>query len=259
MDFYRWNIEKYRKATRHLSAFQHGCYRLLIDEYMETREPLPDNDLALANICRISPDQWADDASIIRAFFKPKDGLLFHDYCDSELDYQDSTARFRSEKAQKAAKKRWSKNNDLDAMSIPGECSAMPDKRQEIRDKKESTPLTPPPMFEKFWEIYPKARREPKAKVLPAYLKALKLTTEETIYEATRRYAASDDATKDGGRYAKGAIAWLNGGRWAFAYNPASAPGASPHGKSSYGDSIANAARAVQAKLDLQTEIRQDD
>lgn len=119
MEYYRWNLAKYRKATRHLDPFQDGCYRRLIDEYMETREPLPDNDAALANICRIGIDRWlAEASSVIRAFFTPKDGYLFHDYCDSELDFQDGKTKFHTERAQKAAKMRWNKINSLDATSM---------------------------------------------------------------------------------------------------------------------------------------------
>jgi uncharacterized protein YdaU (DUF1376 family) len=135
MEFIRWNIDKYRRATRHLTTFQHGCYRLLIDEYMETREPLPDNDQALANICHAPIDVWlADAASIVRAFFRHKSGRLFHDYCDSELSFQDESSKFLSQRAKNAANIRWGKYKDLDATSMPVECSAMLDKRQEIRD-----------------------------------------------------------------------------------------------------------------------------
>lgn len=137
MDFYRFKTEKYRKATRHLDTFQHGCYRLLIDEYMDTREPLPDNDQALANICHCTLQEFLDHAStIIRSFFIGKDGLLFHDYCDEELNYQDSKRRFASEKAQKAAKARYIKNKDLHATSMHQECLAMPELRVKSKERK---------------------------------------------------------------------------------------------------------------------------
>ena len=140
-------------------------------------------------------------------------------------------------------------------MSILGECSAMPDKRQEIRDKKESTPLTPPLMFEKFWEIYPKTRREPKAKVLPAYLKALKITTEETIYEATRRYAASDEVARG---FGKGTIAWLNAARWTVDYGATAAQGAGANARPNYGDSLENASRLAANFIEREEQTRRN-
>ena len=225
MEFYRWNIAKYRLATRHLNTLQHGGYRLLIDEYMDTRQPLPDNDHALANICKMSFDDWMLHASsILRAFFQSKGGVLFHEYCDAELAFQDGTSKFMSDRAKKAADKRWAKNKELDATSMP--VAMLGDARQEIRDKREEkerkkdTPLPPEgdgQQFEKFWSIYPKTRREPKLKVLPAYRKALALATEEEIYSGVVRYAASDEVARG---FGKGAIAWLNAGRWTVSYLP---------------------------------------
>ena len=40
---------------------------------------------------------------------------------------------------------------------------------------------------------------------------------------AAKAYAVSEDATKEGGRYAKGTIAWLNGGQYARALGGAQA------------------------------------
>ena len=85
---------------------------------METRRPLPDNDQALAAIARIGLDEWTPHAAVIRAFFKPKDGLLHHKKCNKELDKQDKIGRKRSEIAEKGAAARWGKNNGIDASSI---------------------------------------------------------------------------------------------------------------------------------------------
>lgn len=120
MDYYRFRPVLFREKTLHLDPYQDGCYRRLIDEYMVTRKPLPDNDNALARICGTSmlDPCFKHALSILRAFFRKKDGLLFHDYCDAELDWQDKTGKFRTEKAEKAAKARWNKNKDLDATSM---------------------------------------------------------------------------------------------------------------------------------------------
>jgi uncharacterized protein YdaU (DUF1376 family) len=118
MNYYRFFPEKYRLKTRHLNPYQDGCYRRLIDEYMNTRAPLPDDDEALAGVCRISLDDWHKLASSkLRAFFTPKNGLLFQENCDAELDWQDNVSKIRTEKAKKGAAARHNKINNLDATS----------------------------------------------------------------------------------------------------------------------------------------------
>lgn len=107
--WYPFYPSRFKSATRHLTAEQDGIYRRLIDEYMETREPLPDNDIALARIAGVNKNKWLDAARIIRAYFTHKNGMLYHDYCDQMLDIQDKKAQRRSASAEKAAKKRWSK------------------------------------------------------------------------------------------------------------------------------------------------------
>ncbi len=147
MDFYRWNPSEYREATYHLDPYQDGCYRRLIDEYMTTRKPLPNNDAALARICGISLEDWELHAkSILLAFFKPSNDVLHNKHCDEELDFQDNRSRFMKERAQKAAKARHNKNKDLHATSMLNDCLNVLDKRQEIRDisSKEDNPSISP-------------------------------------------------------------------------------------------------------------------
>ena len=50
MDWYPRNPRHYRRKTRGLTLAAHGAYGLLIDEYMDTEEPIPDNDRALAAV-----------------------------------------------------------------------------------------------------------------------------------------------------------------------------------------------------------------
>jgi len=253
MDFYRWKFASYRDKTLHLDPYQDGCYRRLLDEYMATRQPLPDNDYALARICGISFDDWMlRAASIVRAFFKQKNGKLYQQTCDEELDFQDNRSHFRSEKAKKAANIRHSKNKNLDATSMPDECLAMPELRVKSQErKKESPPI--PQGFVKFWEAYPKTRRDSQNKTLPAYRKALTITTEENLYAAVIRYASSDEVARG---FGKGTVAWLNGERWNNDYRTAPQP---VNGKRSYSDSLEIAAQVANRVLDEKEKIRREE
>ncbi|MFZ0270973.1 MAG: YdaU family protein [Acidobacteriaceae bacterium] len=124
MEWYPRYPSLWRAKTMHLTPYQDGCYLRLIDHYMETRQPLPANDAALARIIGVSLDEWHGHASgIVRAFFRHQDGLLFHDRCDQILRDQDERAKKHTEKSKKGAAARWNKTNGIDAMGMP---QAMP-------------------------------------------------------------------------------------------------------------------------------------
>lgn len=108
-DWYPFFIVEYRRDTYHLTAAQHGIYRQLIDEYMMSRKPLPDHDLSLAGIARVSAQEWSEHATVVRAFFQSRDGKLFHKRCEQELHAQRMRAAKRSHDAKEAATVRWAK------------------------------------------------------------------------------------------------------------------------------------------------------
>jgi len=119
MDWYPWFFQLYKADTMHLDPYQDGCYRRLIDHYMETRQPLPDNDYALARIVGDSHPNWVAMASaIVRPFFISKNGLLYHKKCDEVLADQDRRTRNLSESGKAGAKKRWNNNKDIDSPPI---------------------------------------------------------------------------------------------------------------------------------------------
>jgi len=119
MEWYPRYYELYAADTLGLTLAEHGAYCLLIDQYMRTRRPLPDDDRQFAAILRVGLPEWLAVASVVRAFFKPKNGMLAHKRCDVELDKQDGLSRMRSEVAKKGAEKRWSANKGLDASGMP--------------------------------------------------------------------------------------------------------------------------------------------
>ena len=81
--------------------------------------------------------------------------------------------------------------------------------------------------FNEFWELFPKQRIGNKEKAKNSYLKALKekRATIEEIQNGVEKYAVSDEATKNGGQFAKGCAAWLNDDRWKNDYSRESQPG----------------------------------
>lgn len=119
MDWFPWYFILYKMDTMHLSPYQDGCYRRMIDYYMETRSPLPDNDFAIARICGDSHPNWeANGGAIAKAFFKSKNGLLYSKRCEQILENQDKSIKKLSESGKKGAQKRWNKIKGIDSPPI---------------------------------------------------------------------------------------------------------------------------------------------
>jgi len=118
MKWFPWYPLEHRRDTYKLSLTEDGAYRRLLDEYMVNRQPLPDDDAALARILGVSQEEWLAVAKSVRPFFKYQDGRLVHKRCVCELRAQD----LRSERyGKKAAFAKYSKPNDLNArrMLVP--------------------------------------------------------------------------------------------------------------------------------------------
>lgn len=109
LEWFPWYPALYRADTMHLTAEQDGIYRRLIDHYMETRQPLPDNDAALARIAGCTSDAFAMAKALVLPFFTAQDGLLFSKKCDEVLAEQDVKTRTRSVVGKKGAESRWKK------------------------------------------------------------------------------------------------------------------------------------------------------
>ena len=82
---------------------------------MINREPLPDDDAALARISGVGLDEWLAISPNVRVFFKAQNGRLVHKRCDSELQAQDLRMQRFSDRGKKAAAARYNKDKDLDA------------------------------------------------------------------------------------------------------------------------------------------------
>lgn len=127
MDWYPWYFDLYRAKTRHLSLAEDGAYRRLIDEYMRTRQPLPNSDAVLASICLINLEQWLTVAPVVRRFFRVVRGHLRNRRCDLVLEDQDKRTRIHSEKSKKGAAARWAKSRRYMPAAKPGAIpAAMP-------------------------------------------------------------------------------------------------------------------------------------
>lgn len=268
MDWFPWYFIIYKADTMHLNPYQDGCYRRLIDHYMETRQPLPDSDAALARIIGDSHANWVSMGSaIVRPFFTARHGKLHLKRCDNLLKKQDEGTKTLSESGKKGAEKRWGKNKDIDSHPMAGLSEGYSRGEEEEKKKRGSkkgskkdslSDFSKNDEFEKwfqnsFWEPYPKTRAGAKDKAMLAMKKALTKTTREEMENAVRRYASSDEVSRG---FAKGAAAWLNDERWTNDYRPEN--GQHHNKKTSYLDKIQAAGVRASQILEEQMEADRD-
>lgn len=115
MDWYPWYPTDFKGATYRLTLAEDGAYRRLIDEYMLTQTPLPDDDKALARIIGVGLDEWLAASPAVRQFFRVKDGRLIQKRCEQELAAQNTRKQRYSERGQKAAFAKYSNPNYMRA------------------------------------------------------------------------------------------------------------------------------------------------
>lgn len=108
---------RYKADTMHLTVTQDGIFRRLIDHYMETKIPLPDNDTALARAAGISPDEFAPHAAVIRAFFTLSTGKLLLKKCDGILADQAKRSDTYRINGKKGGRKKAKENNPEKAIA----------------------------------------------------------------------------------------------------------------------------------------------
>ena len=86
MHYYTFNIGDYRRDTGHLSALEHGIYRMLLDSYYLNDGPLTADDAALMRShCVRSADEQRAYENVIKDFFVLDNGLYIHTGCDKVL------------------------------------------------------------------------------------------------------------------------------------------------------------------------------
>jgi uncharacterized protein YdaU (DUF1376 family) len=104
--YYRWFPGDYIRDTRRLTMLQHGAYRMLLDEYMVSGKPLPNDLSSLYRVClAFSGEEQAAVRYVLEEFFRLDGPLWRHKRCDEELAHQEH----RVEAAKKSINARWQK------------------------------------------------------------------------------------------------------------------------------------------------------
>jgi uncharacterized protein YdaU (DUF1376 family) len=101
----------YDADTAHLSALQHGIYLLLIKNYWQRGGPLPNDEVRLARIAKVSIKEWRRNEDVIREFFSIEENLLVHSRIALELFLVEAKSLKAKESALANAKRTQSKRS----------------------------------------------------------------------------------------------------------------------------------------------------
>lgn len=238
-------------AESHLSTEEIGAYVLILaTTWRNDGEPLPDDEIRLARITRLSVARWRK----IRPALAPLFDLSGGTWRSAQLERDFEKALEKSGKQSAKAKRRWEanalkSNNTADAAaSAVAPSAAMPSKYRDIgqREIQESESPDSNPKTEnhdshsapsralvsvegrevsskrresdeaqgaaEFWKIYPRKVGKPAAiKKFVAIVKKGEATIAE-ILDGARRYAAA--VAGGDPKYIAHPLTWLNHGRW---------------------------------------------
>lgn len=105
-------VDKYLGDTTHLTTEQHGAYLLLLMSMWKKNGRLPDDNVQLANIARLSPARWrAMRAVLIDGVLLRIDGdWVVQKRLSEELERAKAGTEAKAEAGSKGAAKRWQKD-----------------------------------------------------------------------------------------------------------------------------------------------------
>lgn len=170
-------IGDYLADTARLTTEQHGAYLLLLMDYWRSGK-LPDNDVILAQICKLSPDAWSNAKAMLIPFFCIEDGFWVHKRVENELKLSAQNKAKKHDRAVKAAQSRWNhatSNATSNAQAMLNECPSPSPSPSHIKPIKTyaSKVATPDGVSESVWQDFLTLRAGKKAKVTETAIKGI--------------------------------------------------------------------------------------
>lgn len=101
-------VAEYLADTAHLNAAQHGAYLLLIMNYWQRGKPLKNCNERLANVARMSSEEWAINKKAIEEFFTVTDEEWVHRRIEADLERVNAKSNKAKESAKASVKQRGS-------------------------------------------------------------------------------------------------------------------------------------------------------
>src|ERR1700689_537187 len=98
--WYPHYIGDYIKDTSHLTLIQHGAYRVLLDHYYSTKQPLTANAEQLHRICRAFAQEEREAVNyVLGQFFKFDENGYHNKRADDEIGKRNAISKIRRKAA----------------------------------------------------------------------------------------------------------------------------------------------------------------
>lgn len=224
LNYYEHHLGDFARDTGHLSALEHGIYRLLLDWYYATEKPIPD-----AQAARLARSPRKAVLPVLEEFFTLDGDVWRHKRVEAEIaKYRDKSA-----KASRSASARWT-NSERTANALPTQCegnahqSPVTSNQSPVSQKQEQKRASPPAQQAKGTRL--PADWQPTPEQI-AWARAKRPDLEPALQAEIFRDYWNAKPGKDGRKVDWGATwrNWIRNGR-AIARPPPSAPrvGGSP-------------------------------
>lgn len=243
------HVGDYLGDTAHLSTEQHGAYLLLLMAAWKRDGRLPMDDAQLAAIARLPLNRWRQHRTVVLGFFRADGDALTNGRVTRELAHANTVSERRREAGARGARSRWQTDSNChsepmaNAIAEPWQNDRQPQPQpQKSAVSSETVSGKPaeklpeqvkPADVDAIWRATPNKGRERSSKsdlsrALKAAVKRGHALAEITA--AHSRYYASDDATRDGGDFAKGVHRLVEADRWKTWADPESGGGVASWG-----------------------------
>jgi uncharacterized protein YdaU (DUF1376 family) len=100
-------ISDYLVDTMSLSTEQHGAYLLLLMAAWKADATLPNDPAQLAQISRLTPQQWSRHEPVLRTFFFVTAECWIHNRVRAELDMAKANVEKKSAAGKAGAASKW--------------------------------------------------------------------------------------------------------------------------------------------------------
>jgi uncharacterized protein YdaU (DUF1376 family) len=210
-------VADYLADAAHLTAAGHGAYLLLLMNYWQRGEALPDDDRKLMRIARMDADEWADVRDDVVEFFDVADGAWTHGRVERELEKVRKKSQQASD-AGKASAERKNKTKSKPEQRTFSDRETPVERTFNHTDTDTDTDIPPPTppaggrrdRFDEFWREYP--RKVAKEAARRAWRAAIRKADPEQIIAGARAYALS--VLESDPQFVKHPATWIRGGCW---------------------------------------------
>jgi uncharacterized protein YdaU (DUF1376 family) len=159
-------VADYLADAAHLTTQEHGAYLLLIMNYWQRGEPLPNDDTRLARIARLGPREWSRIRDTLSEFFEVGCSTWSHSRIDSELARVSDKSLKSKRAAQASVQRRFGKRStDVEPTDTDTDTERASNEAQDAR----ALWLVPPVAVSKqTWADFKANRRRKKLGFTPS-------------------------------------------------------------------------------------------